>query len=85
MARWGVLLLIVPVVALMGLYFWELGDIRECQLSGGHWDYLAATCREQPQPFVPFIERHTLMVNGGMLLAMAGLVMCVVGLYVRRR
>nr|WP_298410555.1 hypothetical protein [uncultured Halomonas sp.] len=85
MAKWGALLLILPLVILMGVYFWELGDIRECQLSGGHWDYLAATCREQPQPFVPFIERHSLMANGGMLFSVLGLVMCFVGLYVKRR
>lgn len=85
MARWGSLLLILPLVVLMGVYFWELGDIRECQLSGGYWDHIAAACREQPQPFLPFIERHSLLVNGGMLLSVVGLVMCIIGFYVKRR
>nr|WP_298377608.1 hypothetical protein [uncultured Halomonas sp.] len=84
MARWGALLLILPLFILMSVYFWELGDIRECQLSGGHWDAIASACREQPQPFTPFIERHSLLVNGGMLLSVLGLVMCFIGFYTRR-
>lgn len=85
MARWGVLLLVVPICVLMGMYFWELGDVRECQLSGGYWDYLSATCRERPQPFVPFIERHPWLANGGMLLSVVGLALCCLGLYIKRR
>ena len=85
MRRWGVLLLVLPLVVLMSLYFWELSDIRECQLSGGHWNYLDAACREQPQPFIPFIERYPWLANGGMLLSLVGLVLCAWGFYVRRR
>ncbi len=85
MTRWGTLLLIAPIVVLLGMYFWELGDVRECQLSGGYWDYLSDTCREQPQPFVSFLERHPWLTNGGMLLSVAGLALCCLGLYVRRR
>lgn len=85
MTRWGTLALIVPILVLLGMYFWELGDVRECQLSGGHWDYLSEACRQQPQPFVSFLERHPWLANGGMLLSVAGLVMCFLGLYVKRR
>lgn len=85
MTRWGTLLLIVPIVGLLGMYFWELGDVRECQFAGGHWDYLAGVCRERPQPFVSFLERHPWLGNGGLLLSVAGLMLCLLGLYTRRR
>ncbi|MDX5379278.1 MAG: hypothetical protein LPK08_17370 [Halomonas sp.] len=86
MLRLGLLLLILPIFVLMGVYFWELNDVRECALiQGGHWDYLAGVCRESPQPFVPWVERHPWLVNGGMLLSLAGVVMCMLGLYVKRR
>ncbi|MDR5905145.1 hypothetical protein [Franzmannia qiaohouensis] len=85
MLRLGLLLLIVPVIVLMGVYFWELGDVRECTLSGGYWDYLDGVCRDTPQPFVSWLERYPLLVNGGMLLSVLGLVLCMVGFYVKKR
>ncbi|WP_111413441.1 hypothetical protein [Billgrantia lactosivorans] len=86
MLRLGLLLLILPILVLMGVYFWELSDVRECALiQNGHWDYLAGECRESSQPFVPWVERHPWLVNGGMLLSLAGVVMCLLGLYVKRR
>ncbi|MYL23278.1 hypothetical protein [Vreelandella massiliensis] len=85
MVRLGLLLLILPLFVLMGVYFWELNDVRECQLGGGHWDYLANVCRDAPQPFVPWVERMPLLVNGGLLLSVLGLVLCMVGLYQKRR
>ncbi|QOR40128.1 hypothetical protein HNO52_17585 [Billgrantia diversa] len=86
MLRLGLLLLILPIFVLMGVYFWELNDVRECTLvQGGHWDYLDSVCRETPQPFAPWVERQPWLVNGGMLLSLVGMVMCMVGLYVKRR
>jgi hypothetical protein len=85
MLRLGLLLLIAPLLLMMGVYFWELGDVRECTLSGGHWDYLAGACRDEPQPFVSWLQRHPWFVNGGMLLSMGGLGLCMVGLYIKRR
>lgn len=85
MIKLGLLLLVLPVCVLMGIYFWELSDIRECQLDGGHWDYIESTCSDSPQPFVSWLERYPLLVNGGMLLSVVGMVMCMVGLYVKRR
>lgn len=85
MVRLGLLLLMLPLFVLMGVYFWELNDVRECQLGGGHWNYLAGVCRDVPQPFVPWVERMPLLVNGGMLLSVLGLVLCMVGLYQKRR
>lgn len=86
MLRLGLVLLILPPLGLMGAYFLELGDVRECQLvQQGHWDYLAGVCRDAPQPFVPWIDRRPWLVNGGLLLSLAGLAMCLAGRYVRRR
>jgi hypothetical protein len=86
MLKLGLLLLIVPPLTLMGLYFWELGDVRECTLvEGGYWDYLEGVCRDTPQPFVSWMERQPWLVNGGMLLAVAGVVLCMAGLYVKKR
>lgn len=85
MIRLGLLLLILPLVVLMGVYFWELNDVRACQLDDGHWDYLAGVCRDTPQPFVPWIERMPLLVNGGMLVSVLGLVLCMVGFYQKRQ
>lgn len=85
MLRLGVLLLIVPVLVLMGLYFWELNDVRACTLEGGYWNYIDGECREEPQPYISWLERSPWLVNGGMLLSVVGLVMCMAGLYRRRR
>ncbi|MFC7369160.1 hypothetical protein [Vreelandella zhaodongensis] len=85
MIRLGLLLLVLPVIVLLGVYFWELGDVRACQLDGGHWDYLASVCRDTPQPFVSWLERSPLLVNGGMLLSVVGLVMCMIGFYTKSR
>lgn len=85
MIRFGLLLLVLPVLVLMGVYFWELGDVRACQLDGGYWDYLESACRDTPQPFISWLERSPLLVNGGMLLSVVGLVMCMVGFYTKRR
>ncbi|MGS2742754.1 hypothetical protein ACU6TU_04035 [Halomonas sp. LS-001] len=85
MIRLGLLLLILPLMILMGVYFWELNDVRTCQLEGGYWNYLLEACRETPQPFVPWVERAPLLVNGGMLVSVFGLVLTMVGFYKKRR
>ncbi|RTR02004.1 hypothetical protein [Halomonas nitroreducens] len=86
MLKIGLLLLVLPILVLMGVYFMELGDVRECLLvQQGHWDYLTGVCRETPQPFVPWIDRYPWLVNGGILVSLAGLACCMVGLYVNKR
>ncbi|MWJ27269.1 hypothetical protein GPM19_03460 [Halomonas sp. ZH2S] len=85
MIRLGLLLLILPIFILLGVYFWELGDVRECQLGGGYWDYVAGVCSDTPQPFVSWLERYPWLVNGGMLLSVVGLGLCMVGFYVKKR
>ena len=44
MIRLGLLLLVLPILVLLGVYFWELGDVRACQLEGGYWNYLEGAC-----------------------------------------
>lgn len=85
MVRLGLSLLVMPIVTLMGVYFWELGNVRECTLNGGFWDYAEGVCRDQPQPFVSWLERYPWLVNGGMVVALLGAVMCLSGLFIRRR
>ncbi|EPC01938.1 hypothetical protein L861_20010 [Litchfieldella anticariensis FP35 = DSM 16096] len=85
MLRIGLLLLIAPIVILMGAYFWELGDVRECALNGGYWNYVEGACRDTPQPFASWQVRSPWLVNGGMLLSVLGVVLCMVGLYVKKR
>ncbi|WGI26023.1 hypothetical protein QEN58_02910 [Halomonas alkaliantarctica] len=84
MIKLGLLLLVLPLFVLMGVYFWELNDVRACQLNGGHWDYIESVCSDTQQPFVSWLQRSPLLVNGGMLVSVAGLVMSMVGLYVKR-
>ena len=40
---------------------------------------------DTPQPFVSWLQRSPLLVNGGMLLSVVGLVMCMVGFYTKPR
>ena len=85
MIRLGLLLLVLPILVLLGVYFWELGDVRACQLEGGYWNYLEGACYDTPQPFVSWLQRSPLLVTGGMLLSVVGLVMCMVGFYTKPR
>lgn len=85
MIRLGLLLLILPPLLLLGLYFWELSDVRACQLDGGHWDYVASVCRNSAQDFAPFLERAPFIVNGGMMTSVVGLLLCMAGLAQRRK
>lgn len=85
MLRLGLLLLVAPIVLLMGVYFWELGDVRACTFDGGYWDYVTGVCRDTPQPFVSWLQRYPWLVNGGMLASLLGVAMCMAGLYLKRR
>lgn len=85
MLKTGLLLLILPGVLLMGGYLYDLSLVEGCVDGGGSWDYQAERCdTERQHPFVPFMARHPLLVNGGMLLSVVGLLLCIAGLYRRR-
>lgn len=85
MLKIGLLLLVVPGVLLMGGYLYDLSQVEACLDSGGSWDYLETRCdSERQHDFVPYMARHPLLVNGGMLLSVLGLLLCIAGLYRRR-
>ena len=82
MLRLGLLLLIIPAVLLMVLFMNEQNQVRECLSAEGVWNYLEARCEpEGTFPFISFLERNPLLVNGGMLASVLGLFMTVIGLY----
>lgn len=84
MLRIGLLLLVLPSVLLMGVFFYEQMQISDCLAGGGYWDYLQSVCDQQSHPFIPLMARKPLLVNGGMLLSCLGLLITIVGLYRRR-
>jgi hypothetical protein len=86
MLRIGLLLLVLPALLLMGLFFVEQMHISDCAQAGGYWNYLQGQCDLQQQhPFIPLMVRRPLLVNGGMLLSCLGLLLTIAGLYRRRR
>ncbi|GAA0789660.1 hypothetical protein [Marinobacterium sediminicola] len=86
MLRLGLILLVVPAVLLMAGYMFDLSLADACLDQGGSWNYLTTECDDagKDHPFVPFMVRHPLWVNGGMLLSVVGLLICMAGLYRRR-
>ncbi|MHB0776243.1 hypothetical protein [Halomonas sp. WWR20] len=85
LTRLGSALLLLPLLLLLGLYFWEQNAIRSCLFAGGYWDYLHRTCVETPQPFHSFFQRYPLMVNASLLTSTLGLLLCMAGFLVRKR
>ncbi|MBY4676543.1 hypothetical protein [Marinobacterium arenosum] len=84
MLRIGLLLLIVPGLLMMAGYLYEQSLVDACLDSGGSFDFHQGECDLQQQhEFVPYMIRHPLLVNGGMLLSVVGLFCCLYGLYVR--
>jgi len=82
MLRLGLVLLILPPLLLMGAYMVELSTVNSCLESGGSWDYAGGHCQSHGEHVaIPYLQRHPLFVNGAMLLALLGLLFCLVGLY----
>lgn len=68
----------------MGWSTYEQSLVDSCIDAGGSYDYLNSLCDHQTkQPFIPMMARFPLLVNGGMLLSVVGLVLCLLKLYVR--
>lgn len=85
MLRIGLLLLVLPMLVLMGVYFVELFAVNDCVAEGGSWNYLDGRCDfDARHPFIPLPVRKPLLINGGMLLCCVGLLLTVIGLYRRR-
>lgn len=84
MLRFGLLLLIIPCLLLMGTYMYEQSTVDMCLDMGGSFNYELLVCdHENSHPFMPYMVRHPLFVNGGMLLSVIGLFFCIIGLYKR--
>ncbi len=85
MLKLGLALLILPGVVLMTLFWQDLSAMRECQAQGLAFEPYTQSCSEAEQPFVPFGQRNSTLVNSVMLLSVLGLACCLYGLYVRVR
>lgn len=81
MLRIGLLLLTLPALALMAVFFMEQSAVDSCLDLGGSFDYRNERCDlEEKHPFVPLMVRHPLLINGSMLLSVIGLALCMKGL-----
>ena len=81
----GLSLLILPLLILMGTWGMEYADVSSCIYEGGSYDYLLGECLINQQGiFVPFAERHPLLVSTSLWASCAGLVFTLVGLYKSR-
>ncbi|WP_286240603.1 hypothetical protein [Neptuniibacter halophilus] len=86
MLRFGLILLILPALTLMGVFFVEQSAVDACLQQGGSFDYSNDQCdMQQKHPFQPLMARHPLLVNGSMLLSALGLLFCMKGLLWRPR
>ena len=86
MLRIGLILLILPAVALMALFFIDQSAVDACLDQGGSYNYDLGECDlQQEHPFKPLLVRHPLLINGSMLVSVIGLCMCMKGLLWRPR
>ena len=86
MLRLGLLLLVLPGIVLMAVFWNELSAVNDCLSSGGSFDYLNQLCDKQiNHDFIPFSSRNPLLLNITMLASAAGFFMCLFGLYVKAR
>lgn len=81
MLRLGLILLVVPAIALMVVFYIDQNAVTTCTAQGGSYNYTLGECDLQnTHKFVPLIARHPLLINGAMLLSVIGLFMCMKGL-----
>ena len=84
--RLGLGLLILPMALLLGGYFSELATVNECLRQQGSFDYQRQLCdMVATHDFIPYFQRHTLWVNGCMLVSVVGVLACALGLYQGKR
>ncbi|SIS39874.1 hypothetical protein [Neptunomonas antarctica] len=85
MLKVGLALLVLPCLLLMAGYMYELSGVNDCLGLGGSFNYELLACdQSNDHPFMPYTVRHPLLVNGGMMASVAGLFLCIIGLYKRR-
>jgi hypothetical protein len=84
MLRWGMILLFVPSVVLVTLYMLEAQNAVRCVQDSGSWDYVLGVCDSaNTHNVVPYMVRHGLWVNLGMLISIVGLCMTTWGMIIR--
>lgn len=78
----GLALLVLPLLILMGFWGVEYSQVSACIVEGGSFDYLLGECLfDQIGFFVPFAERHPLLVKSCLWLSCLGLLLSIIGLY----
>ncbi len=83
----GLLLLILPPLALMGFWGMEYAEVSRCIQQGGSFDYPSQTCLldQGAGEFIPFAQRYPTVVSGSLWAAFLGLLLTLHGLYRRRQ
>jgi hypothetical protein len=85
MLKSGLVLLVLPCLLLMGGYMYELSGVNDCLGQGGSFNYELLLCdQNDSHPFIPYTVRYPSLVNGGMMVSVAGFFLCIIGLYKRR-
>ena len=81
MLRLGLILLIVPALALMVVFYIDQNAVSACTAQGGSYNYALGECDlHNSHEFIPLLARHPLLINGAMLLSVIGLLMSMKGL-----
>ncbi|MBL4799181.1 MAG: hypothetical protein JKY50_17365 [Oleispira sp.] len=84
MMRWGSIIFSLPVILLLSLYGWELSGVNDCIDQGLSYSFELEKCLEGKQDIrSPFYARHTLFVNGMLLLSVLGSVLMTVDMIQR--
>ena len=81
--RAGSVLFALPGVILLIFYGIEMSAMTDCLQSGKHFDFVNQVCAETEQPIVTFYQRHTLVVNLGMLVSVIGMFAMVWGMMIK--
>lgn len=86
MLRLGLILLILPSIALMVIFYMDQSAVDACLDLGGSYNYDLSECDQNKQhPFKPLMARRPILINGAMLVSVVGLMMCMKGLLWRPR
>lgn len=86
MLRFGVVLLVLPAIGLMVLFYLDQAAVTACLNQGGAYQYDTGECiPNTAHEFIPLIAREPLLINGAMLVSVIGLCMCMRGLLWRPR
>jgi hypothetical protein len=81
MLKIGLVLLVLPALILMTVFFIDQSTVDACIKQGGSYNYQISECDlQEKHPFIPLMVRYPMLVNGMMLLSVIGLLLCMKGL-----